>query len=296
MDPPVPLGAFQQEDLFYTPGTAEPSECSPAELVVYENELEDGDIPKFGRFGWRAQTRSLAEFVVSACTAEIGLETSIQSQTADPRNPDYVAPGVDMSDAQVRAFVSFVRELPRPEQILPKNTTRLARVEHGSKVFSEVGCTDCHRQNLAKIGGIYSDLLLHDVGHSLRDPQPAFPPRESRRTTREFREEVFGSSFPSRRARKKPSQSSGYSEPFVPIETPREATTGREHSEWRTPPLWGVADSAPYMHDGRAETLVEAIMIHGGEASDSVRAFASLKTQDQLKMIEFLNTLRAPVQ
>ena len=37
--------------------------------------------------------------------------------------------------------------------------------------------------------------------------------------------------------------------------------------EWRTPPLWGVRDSAPYMHDGRAETLLEAISMHDGEAA-----------------------------
>jgi hypothetical protein len=36
--------------------------------------------------------------------------------------------------------------------------------------------------------------------------------------------------------------------------------------EWRTPPLWGLSDSAPYLHDGRAETVLEAIAQHGGEA------------------------------
>ena len=35
--------------------------------------------------------------------------------------------------------------------------------------------------------------------------------------------------------------------------------------EWRTPPLWGIRDSGPYLHDGRATTLEQAIAIHGGE-------------------------------
>jgi CxxC motif-containing protein (DUF1111 family) len=35
-------------------------------------------------------------------------------------------------------------------------------------------------------------------------------------------------------------------------------------AEWRTAPLWGVADSGPYLHDGRANSLAEAIELHGG--------------------------------
>ncbi len=38
--------------------------------------------------------------------------------------------------------------------------------------------------------------------------------------------------------------------------------------EWKTPPLWGVRDSGPYLHDGRAITIEEAIEWHGGESED----------------------------
>ena len=44
---------------------------------------------------------------------------------------------------------------------------------------------------------------------------------------------------------------------------PMEAATGRE---FRTQPLWGIAAVAPHLHDGRAATLDEAILWHGGEA------------------------------
>ncbi len=43
--------------------------------------------------------------------------------------------------------------------------------------------------------------------------------------------------------------------------------------EWRTPPLWGVRSSAPYMHDGRAKTIAAAIDMHGGEAATAARRF-----------------------
>ncbi len=65
-------------------------------------------------------------------------------------------------------------------------------------------------------------------------------------------------------------------------------------SEWRTPPLWGVADSGPYLHDGRAATLADAIKLHAGQATSSANRFTSLSDVQQEEVIAFLNTLRAP--
>ena len=64
--------------------------------------------------------------------------------------------------------------------------------------------------------------------------------------------------------------------------------------EWRTPPLWGVADSAPYLHDGRASTLEEAIRLHGGQGADASQRFAQSSPAEQAQLIAFLKTLRAP--
>jgi len=58
--------------------------------------------------------------------------------------------------------------------------------------------------------------------------------------------------------------------------------------------LWGVADSAPYLHDGRAETLEEAIKLHGGQAAMSMRRFGDLTISEQDFLVEFLKTLHAP--
>jgi cytochrome c peroxidase len=68
----------------------------------------------------------------------------------------------------------------------------------------------------------------------------------------------------------------------------------RFNQEWRTPPLWGVADSAPYMHDGRAETLLESITMHDGEASGTRDRFLNLSLSDRHALIAFLETLVAP--
>ena len=66
------------------------------------------------------------------------------------------------------------------------------------------------------------------------------------------------------------------------------------NQEWKTPPLWGLRDSAPYMHDGRAETILEAIAMHDGEGRGSRDRFFKLSFHDQQALLAFLNTFVAP--
>jgi CxxC motif-containing protein (DUF1111 family) len=67
--------------------------------------------------------------------------------------------------------------------------------------------------------------------------------------------------------------------------------------EWRTPPLWGlglvqtVAPDASFLHDGRARTLAEAILWHGGEAKAARDAFRLAPKQQRDQLIGFLQTL-----
>lgn len=62
-------------------------------------------------------------------------------------------------------------------------------------------------------------------------------------------------------------------------------------NEFRTQPLWGVAAEGPYLHDGRATTLIEAIEMHGGEAAEQARRFAARSDDDKAAMVEFLFSL-----
>ncbi|HTP41430.1 MAG TPA: di-heme oxidoredictase family protein, partial [Nitrospiria bacterium] len=68
-----------------------------------------------------------------------------------------------------------------------------------------------------------------------------------------------------------------------------EAGTGA--SVFLTRNLWGVGSTAPYMHDGRATTLTEAIIEHGGEGETAKQAFLALSTADQQDLVAFLNNL-----
>lgn len=64
--------------------------------------------------------------------------------------------------------------------------------------------------------------------------------------------------------------------------------------EWKTPPLWGVADSAPYFHDGASPTLEAAILRHDRQGRQAREAFQALPPNDRQAVIAFLETLRAP--
>lgn len=69
-------------------------------------------------------------------------------------------------------------------------------------------------------------------------------------------------------------------------------------SEWRTPALWGLGLSKNsqggryfLLHDGRAQSIEEAILLHGGEAQGIRENFQSLNTEDKKKLISFLESL-----
>ena len=70
-----------------------------------------------------------------------------------------------------------------------------------------------------------------------------------------------------------------------------------EGVEWRTPPLWGIGvvqlvqPGTTFLHDGRARTLAEAILWHGGEAELAREAFRTASKQQRDALIAFLETL-----
>jgi CxxC motif-containing protein (DUF1111 family) len=225
-----------------------------------------------GRFGWRGQTSTLRAFVLGACANEMGLETKEHRQAINPLNPDYRPKGTDMLETDMIALVSFVGSLPPPVEAEPTSSFEAESVRKGERVFERIGCGDCHPRQLAHVNGLFSDLLLHDMGHDLSDP---VEPNPDVKTV----ERLVGTY-------------SGGGRVFVKSEEEIEDPTLPQ--QWRTPPLWGVADSAPYLHDGRAATLSEAIHQHGGQGSTSALKFRHLPRQDRVSLIAFLESLTAP--
>lgn len=126
----------------------------------------------------------------------------------------------------------------------------------GQRLFRELECSKCHVPNLGRIEGLYSDLLLHDMKPEIRESGQY---------------QVFGTS--------------------QPAAAEADPDSAARADEWRTPPLWGIRSSAPYMHDGRAAGLEEAIREHGGEAEASARKYARLSAKQKDDLISFLRSL-----
>ncbi len=146
------------------------------------------------------------------------------------------------------ALVAFVRGLPAPVERVPATPREAESLRAGRGSFERIGCAACHRPKLGPVNGIYSDLLLHDMGDGLGDTSAYSSSLSDPDADRDSRADAR---FPS-----------GLDAFVGGPPSPRPAS----RREWRTPPLWGIRDSDPYLHDGRAETLEQAIALHEGEA------------------------------
>lgn len=222
---------------------------------------------KIGRFGWKAQEASLYDFTMTACAVEVGLHVPDHAQSAAPYQSDTKPAGLDLNRRQVGALVDYIKLLPRPEQSNDSHAAVSAALTEGEELFTSVGCVACHTKKLGEVDALFSDLLLHDMGPDLGSIGS------------------YGVPTPSPEPVPLADAKAGKPKPIPP-----------SAQEWRTPPLWGVRDSAPYLHDGRAATLEQAIALHGGEAADARLRFFMQSHERRQKIITFLKSLTAPNQ
>lgn len=232
-----------------------------------------------GRFGWKAGQTKLLTQNQSAFNEDMGLTSSIRphescmpTQTAclkattgadEQGNGN---PAVEVSD-DVAKFVEFyTRNLAVPHRRNADDKQVLA----GKQRFYDMGCQSCHTpryqlpktkdNHLEQHGQIiypYTDLLLHDMGDDLADRTIAgkLPPKDAQ-------VEFLANSY-----------------------------------EWRTPALWGIGlaqtvdPQATFLHDGRARTLMEAVLWHGGEAARQRDQVLKLDKQGRAELNAFLKSL-----
>ena len=227
-------------------------ETDPDRLTLHDGQY-------VGRFGWKASAINLRHQTITAYGEDMGITSP--SRPVDLGNPRAVGEASEdaVEDPEVpRSTVSnvvfYLKTLRAPRRRQPGTPD----VRAGEKIFSEIGCADCHHPEMTTGDSTidqlsnatfhpYSDFLLHDMGPELDD---------------------------------------GYTEGRA------------ETSEWRTPPLWGLglADDfqggTPHlMHDGRATSISEAIALHGGEAADARDAFDALDDREQSQLVAFLESL-----
>ena len=130
------------------------------------SRLKDGRI---GRLGWKGQTANTEDFVLNACAVELGLEVPGHHQAMTPQAPKYRADGLDLTTEECSALVAYVRSLPRPAERQPSAVAEAKHIDSGRATFAAVGCANCHTPKVGNVQGIYSDLLLHDMGQEMGD-------------------------------------------------------------------------------------------------------------------------------
>lgn len=211
---------------------------------------------RVGKFGWKAQFATLEDFVAAACANEIGLGNPRMDQAKPMVKAGYPQVDRDLDDTQFDSLVAFVDTLPRPVAITPDSPAEALAADRGRELFANVGCIACHTPDMGGVASVYSDFLLHRLDD-----------------------------------RTKGSGSGPYGGGRTPVPLPHAYPLPEE---WKTPPLWGVADSAPYFHDGGSTTLSAAILRHHGDAQAVTDAYNALHARDREAIVTFLRTLKAP--
>ncbi|MBU3728943.1 MAG: c-type cytochrome [Phycisphaerales bacterium] len=214
---------------------------------------------KVGRFGWKASQPTIGAQVVAALHEDMGITSDAhrdEALTARQRESAAHASGGDPEiDAhRVRRISHYVRALAVPAQ---RNADSAAGAK-GRALFDSLGCAACHTPTLVTGPDSPLEPLRNVTFHPYTD----------------LLLHDMGDGLADNRC--------------------DGDASGRE---WRTPPLWGIGlietvnGHTRYLHDGRARSLEEAVLWHGGEAERARSAFIHLPSRDRAALLAFLESL-----
>lgn len=243
--------------------------CDTSQVEGVDTDLV---VRPFGRKGEFATVRA---FDVEAMEFHFGMEPVELVGEGVDRDGDGVINEVTIG--QISALHIFNTTLTPPFMDL----SREAR--DGQELFEHIGCADCHIPALTT----NSPILTYSFPEVPTDPTANVFYRVDLTAYPTFFEEAEqgGLVVPLFADLKRHDMGPELAESFGE-ELAAQFTTAR---------LWGVADTAPYLHDGRALTLTEAIALHGGEAQEARDAFVqTLDAQEKETLLTFLRSLRTP--
>jgi hypothetical protein len=238
----------------------------------------DGDlvVRPFGRKGEFASVRG---FDLGALMFHLGMQpVEVVGEGVDA-DRDNIANEVGIGEVSALEIFVTTQETPRQLRMGPAEKS-------GLQNFRRVGCADCHQPAMrtARSELRYSFPEVPDDPSQnvffvadLTDEPPAFE-----------RSKRGGIVVPMFSDLKRHDMGDELAEDF-------HGATERRNREFITAKLWGVADTSPYLHDGRALTLNEAILLHGGEAAAARDAYDGLDDRKKNQVLLFLRTLRNPV-
>jgi CxxC motif-containing protein (DUF1111 family) len=214
--------------------------------------------PVLGRFGWKAAVPSVKAQNAGAFNGDIGITSSLKpeqpctrTETVCQEQPTGGDPEVE--DRKLDQVTFYTRTLAVPA----RRQADTDATRDGQVTFDRIGCESCHT------------AVLHTG--------KADVPQLSNQTIRPYTDLLVHD------------LGKGLAD-----DRPDGQATGRE---WRTAPLWGIGlvetvnGHTRFLHDGRARNLLEAILWHGGEATESRKRFAELSEQDREDLLAFLESL-----
>ena len=256
-------------------------------------------------FGWKGRHRDLATLSDEALQVHHGLQsvTRTQAYSTPETRAHYLGPGSthdpdqdgkaqELGDGQGLTLAIYLSLLGTP-QIKPPTSSHLSMAwARGQQRFEEIGCADCHRPmtrvrwaplTLKAQGS--DQTVTFDLKAAGQDPKPRqvdFSPNEDG-TVDVGLPLFFFSDL--KRHDLGPDLADPVSEALPDLSG---EVSG---SMWLTRPLWGLADTPPYLHDGRAQTIEEAILWHGGEGRRSQTLYKNLTTLQRGELRLFLMSL-----
>lgn len=247
-------------------------------------------------FGWKGHQATLRGMIEESFRIHMGLlsmheQEQLRDGKLDPINygdgpwfdADRDGQHLELDSGMLTTMVGYLSQLEIPVVRPPKDPGLLARFGEGSLLFEEVGCAECHRPMLElgepvlqlapkELRYAASEAIAINVATDGEHPKidPVFADRSS------YRVRLFSDL---RRHDMGPKLTSGY----------QQGPLGK--SIFLTRPLWGLADTAPYLHDGRAPTIHDAILWHGGDAAQSRDLYTGLEAHEQHALLIFLLSL-----
>jgi hypothetical protein len=230
---------------------------------------------------------SLRQFTINAYNAHHGMQAA--ERFGDGVDFDHDGVADELTRGDITAATLFQASMEAPGQVIPRSPAIEQAIGAGEKTFQKIGCASCHTPALTLNNPVYSEpnpynppgnLRLGDVSHPFTfdlTRQGALPRLE--RTADGHA--VVRAYTDLKRHHMGPKCNN---EKLVQNGVPTDVFITRK--------LWGFYSEPPFMHDGRATTVTEAIDVHGGEAQAAHDAWAALSSDEKNNLFQFLKSLQ----
>jgi len=237
-------------------------------------------------FGRKGEAFSMRDFDRGAMQFHFGVQPVEVIGAGVDGDGDGVTDEVTVGEMTALHFFDVAN--PRPVHQKMRTKTEKEDDAAGLSLFGTVGCASCHKPA----------LITRERSVPLAYPEIANQPFSNVYAWVDLSNADFdavngaGVEVPLYSDLKRHDMGPRLAESFEALPPP----LGIPNNQFITARLWGIADTAPYLHDGRAATLYQAIWYHGGEAQTIRDNFLALSTADQALLLRFLGHLRTPDQ